>query len=392
MNGRIYDPTLGRFLQADPHIQAPNNSQSYNRYSYVLNNPMSYTDPSGYFFKALGKFVKKNWRTIASIGLGYLTFGLGTGFAALSDITAGALISWGAAAGAVSGFVSTGSLKGALQGAFSGAIFGAIGASGLSGIESFAASGFAGGIISDVQGGKFGHGFISAGIGAAMGGRFGKNPYAQVVGSAVVGGTVSKLTGGKFANGATSAAFAAALRADWSSDTNNKTVAANKFSQNDKAAFDKDLEAVNFKVTRQQGFSSEADAAEWLHDNAHSLSVKYNAEVGGKVYQQTDGTYAVGKIVISYHSEQVSLSGSSWIGSTAANWHSHGSSYAQNGLIYSYLTFSPADLRNSNFYNNSYMSTTHLYPTQDLLFRVPSGGTNNDRCLLRGALNGVSRC
>jgi hypothetical protein len=118
----------------------------------------------------------------------------------------------------VSGFVSTGSLKGALQGAFSGAIFGAIGASGLSGIESFAASGFAGGIISDVQGGKFGHGFISAGIGAAMGGRFGKNPYAQVVGSAVVGGTVSKLTGGKFANGALSAAFATALRADWKAD------------------------------------------------------------------------------------------------------------------------------------------------------------------------------
>jgi RHS repeat-associated protein len=54
MGGRIYDPTLGRFLQADPHIQAPSNSQSYNRYAYVLNNPMSITDPSGYFFKWLG--------------------------------------------------------------------------------------------------------------------------------------------------------------------------------------------------------------------------------------------------------------------------------------------------------------------------------------------------
>ncbi|TMO70331.1 RHS repeat domain-containing protein [Pseudoalteromonas aurantia] len=40
MNGRIYDPTIGRFLQADPFIQAPSNSQSYNRYSYVLNNPL----------------------------------------------------------------------------------------------------------------------------------------------------------------------------------------------------------------------------------------------------------------------------------------------------------------------------------------------------------------
>ncbi|WP_333973674.1 RHS repeat domain-containing protein, partial [Alteromonas mediterranea] len=59
MNGRIYDPTLGRFLQADPFIQAPQNSQSYNRYSYVLNNPMSYTDPSGYFFKSLFKKINK---------------------------------------------------------------------------------------------------------------------------------------------------------------------------------------------------------------------------------------------------------------------------------------------------------------------------------------------
>jgi RHS repeat-associated protein len=33
MNGRIYDPKLGRFLQADPLIQAPKNGQNLNRYS-----------------------------------------------------------------------------------------------------------------------------------------------------------------------------------------------------------------------------------------------------------------------------------------------------------------------------------------------------------------------
>uniref|UniRef100_UPI003AF7BC2B FG-GAP-like repeat-containing protein n=1 Tax=Thiolapillus sp. TaxID=2017437 RepID=UPI003AF7BC2B len=49
MNGRVYDPSLGRFLSPDTVIQFPNNSQSYNRYSYVLNNPLSYTDPSGHF-------------------------------------------------------------------------------------------------------------------------------------------------------------------------------------------------------------------------------------------------------------------------------------------------------------------------------------------------------
>ncbi len=47
MNGRIYDPVLGRFLQADNEVQNPDNLQNYNRYSYVMNNPLKYTDPSG---------------------------------------------------------------------------------------------------------------------------------------------------------------------------------------------------------------------------------------------------------------------------------------------------------------------------------------------------------
>jgi RHS repeat-associated protein len=49
MNGRVQDPTLGRFISADPFIQAPDYSQSLNRYSYVWNNPLSMTDPSGFF-------------------------------------------------------------------------------------------------------------------------------------------------------------------------------------------------------------------------------------------------------------------------------------------------------------------------------------------------------
>ena len=48
MNGRVYDTALGRFLSADPFIQAPLNTQSFNRYSYVMNSPLVYTDPSGY--------------------------------------------------------------------------------------------------------------------------------------------------------------------------------------------------------------------------------------------------------------------------------------------------------------------------------------------------------
>jgi RHS repeat-associated protein len=48
MNGRVYDPLMARFISADPLIQDPADGQSYNRYSYVLNNPTNLTDPSGF--------------------------------------------------------------------------------------------------------------------------------------------------------------------------------------------------------------------------------------------------------------------------------------------------------------------------------------------------------
>jgi len=48
MNGRVYDYNLGKFLSVDPIIQSPGNSQSLNPYSYIMNNPLSGTDPSGY--------------------------------------------------------------------------------------------------------------------------------------------------------------------------------------------------------------------------------------------------------------------------------------------------------------------------------------------------------
>ncbi|GGA67192.1 hypothetical protein GCM10008015_04910 [Flavobacterium palustre] len=51
MNGRLYDPKLHRFLQPDNNIQDPLNTQNFNRYGYVLNNPLKYTDPSGEFWQ-----------------------------------------------------------------------------------------------------------------------------------------------------------------------------------------------------------------------------------------------------------------------------------------------------------------------------------------------------
>ncbi len=59
-NARYYDPELGRFIQADTIIPDLSNPQSYNRYAYVLNNPLRYTDPDGHgpkeWAQAVGQF------------------------------------------------------------------------------------------------------------------------------------------------------------------------------------------------------------------------------------------------------------------------------------------------------------------------------------------------
>jgi RHS repeat-associated protein len=47
MNGRIYDPLIGQFLSPDNYVQDPTFTQNYNRYTYCLNNPLKYSDPSG---------------------------------------------------------------------------------------------------------------------------------------------------------------------------------------------------------------------------------------------------------------------------------------------------------------------------------------------------------
>ncbi|GGJ06219.1 hypothetical protein GCM10007978_49790 [Shewanella hanedai] len=60
MNGRVYDYNVGRFLSVDPFLQFPENSQSANPYSYILNNPMSGVDPTGYSSVRSGN--ASNWR------------------------------------------------------------------------------------------------------------------------------------------------------------------------------------------------------------------------------------------------------------------------------------------------------------------------------------------
>ena len=137
------------------------------------------------------------------------------------------------AGGALAGYVSTGTLNGALIGAFSAAAFYGVGSyfehiSETGGNSSFGkaiadnlrlsktiAHGMTGGVISKLQGGRFAHGFASAGVTKAfsktiadinIGSKFG-NAALQSTAAAVVGGGVSEATGGKFGNGARTAGF-----------------------------------------------------------------------------------------------------------------------------------------------------------------------------------------
>jgi len=52
---RYYDPAIGRFISADTLVPGPANPQAFNRYSYCLNNPLRYNDPSGHQAAALAE-------------------------------------------------------------------------------------------------------------------------------------------------------------------------------------------------------------------------------------------------------------------------------------------------------------------------------------------------
>ncbi|OZY85574.1 hypothetical protein CBP51_00530 [Cellvibrio mixtus] len=204
MNGRIYDQKLARFMQADPFIQAALNTQSFNRYSYLFNNPLNATDPSGYFLMELDKKLSRS--LFRSIGYenSQILISVGSIFCgpAAAACAAGATYSLNRAYGAS----SSDAFKAAVITGVSAAAFSSISNSGLSPTEAFFVSGFLGGVLAELQGGNFGHGFISAGVGASIGAKYGTS-WQGMAASAVVGGTISEATGGKFANGAASAAF-----------------------------------------------------------------------------------------------------------------------------------------------------------------------------------------
>jgi RHS repeat-associated protein len=250
MNGRVYDPTLGRFLSADPNMQFPKNMQNYNRYSYVVNNPLSYTDPSGFFLKKLFKSIAKPLQAAVkafsgalknpyvrlALGIAAAAFTAGAAYGAyisnalntvgFNGLTAATFTTAKVVAGAAGGFVgglvaSGGDLRAAAVGGITGGAAGFIGASSAfnggptifgNTAKRVVAHGVVGGASAEAQGGKFGQGFVSGAFNKAVASpiqnNFQGNPIGGGIASAIVGGTASVLSGGKFANAARTSAFA----------------------------------------------------------------------------------------------------------------------------------------------------------------------------------------
>ncbi len=203
LNGRLYDPLMGRMMEPDPLIIGENNSQGYNRYSYALNNPLKYTDPTGHdpilVAAAIGAAVSaamytanvalseggfRNWDW-GQFATGTLVGGMsGAATAGIGELFGPVLNASGALANGVMGEVARAAVHGAssyIFGATSGNtgwsnfIAGAVGS--LSGIvvakvpilqtNGVASLGFSmtmGGVSSSITGGNFLEGAVTAGL------------------------------------------------------------------------------------------------------------------------------------------------------------------------------------------------------------------------------------
>ena len=236
MNGRVYDPEIGRFLSADPFVQDATNSQAFNAYAYVQNNPLSLTDPSGFFsiggiFKAIGKFFSAIGRAFGHIARAIARSQIGRAILQIAACTFGGPIGCAAAAAGLT-LAAGGTLRDAIIGAalafiqvpgtgsmsaWTG-VWGAVGDAVATLPKAFQFAGavvthaVVGGALSMAQGGSFlsgaaagAVGAVGSGLGMSLGAR---DIVSNTVISAVAGGTASVLTGGKFANGAITAAFA----------------------------------------------------------------------------------------------------------------------------------------------------------------------------------------
>ena len=174
MNGRLYDPLLHRFLSPDNYVQDPTNTQNFNRYGYVLNNPLSHVDPGGEFIHLIiGAIIGgvANWVTHGAQfswkGLGY--FGIGA--------AAGAL-----AAGVGAG-VNVGMAGGSFSAGFMGTATGVASTGFIAGAATGAAAGFTNGFVSGIGNTALGGGTLGQSLGAGF-----KSGFGQALAGGITGG------------------------------------------------------------------------------------------------------------------------------------------------------------------------------------------------------------
>ena len=257
LNARIYDPSIGKFLSPDPVVGNPFLPNGFNRYAYVLNNPLSLTDPTGLCFlgicnvgdffsdlldvvfpiRALAPIIRHNpWLGDAIVGVEGIICGPFCAATASAEITG---FTSGKAGLALKAFVFSFVESEAFAGIDAG-----VGGLGLDAAETTAATALAkgavGGLFSVASGGKFGSGFLAAGFGSLAGQEIAgiSNPYAGTVVSAVAGGIGSVLGGGKFANGAVTGAFAYAAGAAYTNDNNSAHINTSAGDDNCSGCYD----------------------------------------------------------------------------------------------------------------------------------------------------------
>jgi hypothetical protein len=85
----MYDTLAGRFMSADPVMQAPDWSQGLNRYAYVFNDPVNFVDPSGFTGEARG-FATGMYTTPAGAMLGGGLLGATAAFGSWAGLAGGA--------------------------------------------------------------------------------------------------------------------------------------------------------------------------------------------------------------------------------------------------------------------------------------------------------------
>ncbi len=163
LNGRLYDPLVGRMFSPDPVITDKSNSQDYNKYSYARNNPLKYNDPSGNSPVLIGAFVAGavnmavNIGNINSVGDGFMYFGIG----ATAGLVGGAVS--GAVAGIVGNSTAVGGMISGAAGGAAGGFFGgtmnawANGTYGYNGFKTGASSALTGGLSGALFGGLIGY-------------------------------------------------------------------------------------------------------------------------------------------------------------------------------------------------------------------------------------------